>query len=71
MARAMRPSKRTARAVAYYRQAGTGAQGDSIPVQREQMRAFAERNGIEIVCEFTDGGELGHSLSAEDGSTET
>ena len=43
------------RAVAYYRQSVQDRQEDSIPIQREQVREWADDHGIEIVREFTDG----------------
>ena len=45
------------RAVAYYRQSSQEQQAGSIPDQREQVRKWAEKNGVEIVEEFFDPGE--------------
>ena len=52
------------RAVAYYRHSVQDRQENSIPIQREQVRQWAERNGVEIIEEFADAGESG--LDAED-----
>ena len=71
MARAGWWSERTARVVAYHRQAGAGERGDSVPAQREWVRAFAKQHGIRIVGEFADNGEPRHSVSAQDGPTAT
>jgi hypothetical protein len=46
------------RAVAYYRQSVQDRQEDSIPVQREQVREWADDHGIEIVREYADGPSL-------------
>ncbi len=42
-------------AVAYYRNSVRDEQEDSIPVQREQVREWADDHDIEIVREFVDG----------------
>jgi hypothetical protein len=46
------------RAVAYYRQSLQDQQEDSIPVQRERIREWADDHGIEIVREYADGPSL-------------
>ena len=51
------------RAVAYYRHSAQDRQENSIPIQQEQVRAFADENGIEIIHEFSDAGKSG--LNAE------
>ena len=51
------------RAVAYYRHSAQDRQENSIPIQREQVREWAEKNGVEIIQEFEDAGKLG--LNAE------
>ena len=43
------------RAVAYCRQSAPDQQEDSIPVQRAQVREWADDHDVEIVREFTDG----------------
>lgn len=42
------------RAVAYYRHSAQDRQENSIPIQREQVRKWAEKNGVEIIREFED-----------------
>jgi DNA invertase Pin-like site-specific DNA recombinase len=44
------------RAVAYYRHSAQDRQENSIPIQREQVRQWAEKNGVEIIEEFEDAG---------------
>jgi DNA invertase Pin-like site-specific DNA recombinase len=51
------------RAVAYYRHSAQERQQNSIPIQREQVREWAEKNGVEIIHEFEDAGKSG--LNAE------
>ena len=51
------------RAVAYYRHSAQDRQENSIPIQREQVREWAEKNGVEIIEEFEDAGKSG--LNAE------
>ncbi len=51
------------RAVAYYRHSAQDRQENSIPIQREQVREWAEKNGVEIIYEFEDAGKSG--LNAE------
>ncbi len=47
------------RAVAYYRHSAQDRQENSIAIQREQVREWAEKNGVEIVREFSDAGKSG------------
>ena len=42
------------RAVAYYRHSDQEQQNHSIPAQREQVREWADKNGVEIIDEFSD-----------------
>ena len=42
------------RAVAYYRHSAQDRQENSIPIQQEQVRDWAEKNGVEIIHEFAD-----------------
>ena len=51
------------RAVAYYRHSAQDRQENSIPIQQEQVREWAEKNGVEIIHEFADAGKSG--LNAE------
>ena len=50
-------------AVAYYRHSAQDRQENSIPIQRDQVREWAEKNGVEIIKEFADHGKSG--LNAE------
>ena len=52
------------RAVAYYRHSTLDRQQNSISIQQEQVREWAQRNGVEIIHEFADAGKSG--LAAED-----
>ena len=52
------------RAVAYYRHSAQDRQENSIPIQRNQVREWADKNGVEIIQEFADAGKSG--LNAED-----
>ena len=52
-----------ARAVAYYRHSAQDRQENSIPLQRDQVREWADKNGVEIIQEFADPGKSG--LTAE------
>ena len=47
------------RAVAYYRHSAQDRQENSIPIQQEQVREWAEEHGIEIIKEFADAGKSG------------
>lgn len=51
------------RAVAYYRHSAQDRQENSIPIQQDQVRAWAAEHGIEIIQEFCDHGKSG--LTAE------
>ena len=51
------------RAVAYYRHSAQDRQENSIPLQQEQVREWAEKNGVDIIHEFADAGKSG--LNAE------
>lgn len=51
------------RAVAYYRHSAQDRQENSIPIQRDQVREWATKNGVEIIHEFADAGKSG--LNAE------
>jgi len=52
------------RAVAYYRHSAQDRQENSIPIQKDQVREWADKNGVEIIEEFADAGISG--LTAED-----
>ena len=49
--------------MAYYRQSAQDRQENSIPIQADQVRQWAENNGVDIIKEFTDPGKSG--LTAE------
>lgn len=51
------------RAVAYYRHSAQDRQENSIPIQQDQVREWAEKNDVEIIKEFMDAGKSG--LNAE------
>jgi DNA invertase Pin-like site-specific DNA recombinase len=50
-------------AVAYYRHSAQDRQENSIPLQQEQVREWADKHGVEIMHEFADHGKSG--LNAE------
>jgi DNA invertase Pin-like site-specific DNA recombinase len=52
------------RAVAYYRHSAQDRQENSIPIQQDQVRAWAKQHGVEIIREFCDAGRSG--LNSED-----
>ena len=51
------------RAVAYYRHSAEIGQENSVEIQQDNVRAFAQQHGIEIINEFADRGKSG--LNAE------
>ena len=51
------------RAIVYYRHSAQDRQENSIPIQRDQVREWADKNGVEIIHEFADAGKSG--LNAE------
>ncbi|MEX0653359.1 MAG: recombinase family protein [Phycisphaeraceae bacterium] len=51
------------RAVAYYRHSAEIGQENSVEIQQDNVRSFAERHDIEIINEFADRGKSG--LNAE------
>ncbi len=52
------------RAIAYYRHSAQDRQENFIPIQRDQVRELADKNGVEIIHEFSDAGKSG--LNSED-----
>ena len=56
-------TKKSRRALAYYRHSAQDRQKNSIEIQRGIVRQFAEENDIEIVAEYEDAGKSG--LNAE------
>lgn len=51
------------KAVAYYRHSAQDRQENSVEIQQDQVREWAEQNGVEIIEEFSDRGKSG--LTAE------
>ena len=49
--------------MAYYRHSAQDRQENSIPIRRNQVREWADKNGVEIIEEFADPGKSG--LTAE------
>lgn len=47
------------RAIAYYRHSAEDKQENSVPIQREHARKFAQQHGIEIIHEEADEGKTG------------
>ena len=50
-----------AQAVAYHRDS---ARGTSLPIQRDRVREWADKNGLEIVREFSDGEQTQRNAEA-------
>jgi DNA invertase Pin-like site-specific DNA recombinase len=57
------PAVPKVRAVAYYRHSAQDRQENSIPIQSEKVRKWADENNVEIIHEFADAGKSG--LNAE------
>jgi DNA invertase Pin-like site-specific DNA recombinase len=49
----------TVNAIAYYRHSAQDRQENSIPIQKEQVRDWASKNGVSIIREFADAGKSG------------
>lgn len=60
----------TRRAVAYYRHSAQDRQENSVEIQQDQVRKFAQDNGIEIIREFADRGKSGLSAEGRDSFNE-
>lgn len=58
------------RAVAYYRHSAQDRQENSIPLQQDQVRAWARSRGLEIIREFADHGKSGLSVEDRDAFTD-
>ncbi len=58
------------RAVAYYRHSAQDRQENSIPIQRDQVREWADKNGVEIIQEFSDAGKSGLTSEGRPAFTE-
>jgi len=62
-----RPTKK---AVAYYRHSAQDRQENSVEIQQDQVRRFAEEHGVEIIREFADRGKSGLSTEGRHGFNE-
>lgn len=58
------------RAVAYYRHSAQDRQENSIPIQQDQVRAWAKQHGVEIIHEFCDAGKSGLNSEGRPAFTE-
>ena len=58
------------RAVAYYRHSAQDRQENSIPIQQDQVRAWASEHGVEIIREFCDAGRSGLNSEGRPAFTE-
>lgn len=58
------------RAVAYYRHSAQDRQENSIPIQQDQVRAWAKQHGVEIIREFCDAGKSGLNSEGRPAFTE-
>ena len=58
------------RAVAYYRHSAQDRQENSIPIQQDQVREWALKNGVEIIREFPDAGKSGLTSEGRPAFTE-
>ncbi|TWU39372.1 Recombinase [Novipirellula artificiosorum] len=58
------------RAVAYYRHSAQDRQENSIPIQQDQVRAWAMEHGVEIIREFCDAGRSGLNSEGRPAFTE-
>jgi len=54
-------------AVAYYRHSAQDRQENSVSIQQEQVRQWAEQNGVDIIQEFADEGKSGLTAQGRDG----
>jgi len=59
-------ASKSKKAIAYYRHSAQDRQENSISIQREQVRKFAEEHDIEIIREFEDHGKSGLSTKGRD-----
>ncbi len=55
------------RAVAYYRHSAQDRQENAVEIQQDQVRKFAEDNGIAIVEEFIEGGTANRATDKKRG----
>lgn len=57
------------RAVAYYRHSAQDRQENSVLLQQEQVRQWAQQNDVDIIQEFVDRGKSGLTAKGRDGFT--
>jgi DNA invertase Pin-like site-specific DNA recombinase len=55
------------RAVSYYRHSAQDRQENSVAIQQELVRKWAEDNGVDIIHEFSDRGKSGLTAEGRDG----
>jgi len=53
------------KAVAYCRHSAQDRQENSIPIQQDQVREWAEKNGVDIIQEFADAGKSGQTAEGQ------
>ncbi len=58
------------RAIAYYRHSAQDRQENSVEIQRDQVREWAEQHGVEIIKEFADRGKSGLTSEGRPAFTE-
>ncbi len=58
------------RGIAYYRHSAQDRQENSIPIQQDQVRAWAKQHGVEIIREFCDAGRSGLNSEGRPAFTE-
>ena len=56
--------------VAYYRHSARDRQENSVTIQQEMVREWAEANGVDIIHEFADRGKSGLTAEGRDGFTD-
>ena len=56
--------------VAYYRHSARDRQENSVAIQQEMVREWAEANGVDIIHEFADRGKSGLTAEGRDGFTD-
>ena len=54
-----KPAQKNFRAVAYYRHSAEIGQENSVEIQQDNVRAFAQKYNIEIIAEYADRGKSG------------
>lgn len=58
---------RRLKGVAYYRHSAQDRQENSVAIQQELVRKWAEENGIDVIHEFSDRGKTGLTAEGRDG----